>query len=64
MPAPEEISKLVERYTNNRDQYRSSSYREADVRLEFLDPLFKALDWDVDNTQGNAEQYKEVVHGI
>ncbi len=61
MPAPEEISKLVERYTNNRKQYLSSSYREADVRLEFLDPLFKALDWDVDNTQGNAPQYRDVV---
>ncbi len=61
MPAPEEISKLVERYTNNHNQYRSSSYREADVRLEFLDPLFKALDWDVDNTQGNAPQYRDVV---
>ena len=62
MPAPEEISKLVERYTNNRKQYTSSSYKETEVRREFLDPLFKALGWDVDNSQGYAENYKEVVH--
>lgn len=62
MPAPEEISKLVQRYKNNRDQYRSSGYKETELRREFLDPLFKALGWDVDNTQDFAEQYKEVVH--
>ena len=62
MPAPEEISKLVERYTNNRKQYISSGYKETEVRREFLDPLFKALGWDVDNEQDFAEQYKEVVH--
>ena len=62
MPVPKEISKLVQRYTVHRKQYLSTGYKETELRREFLDPLFKALGWDVDNEEGNAEQYKEVVH--
>ena len=62
MPAPEEIKKLVQRYKDHRDQYKSSGYKETELRREFLDPMFTALGWDVDNKQGYAEQYKEVVH--
>jgi len=29
---------------------------------EFLDPLFMALGWDVNNKQGYAEAYKDVIH--
>ncbi len=32
------------------------------MRREFLDPFFKALDWDIDNEQGYAEAYKDVIH--
>jgi len=32
------------------------------MRQEFIDLFFEALDWDVSNRQGYAEQYKEVVH--
>ena len=46
-----------------RQQYTSNlAYKEAQLRQEFLDPLFKALGWDVDNEQGYAEAYKDVVH--
>src|SRR5690349_2680482 len=62
MPAPKEITKLVERYEGNRDQYRSGHYNETQVRLEFLDPFFKALGWDIHNEEGFAEAYKDVIH--
>jgi predicted type IV restriction endonuclease len=29
---------------------------------QFIDPFFMALGWDVNNSQGFAEQYKEVIH--
>ena len=29
--------------------------------MEFLDPFFKALGWDINNEQGYAEAYKDVV---
>ena len=32
------------------------------MRVEFLNPLFKAMGWDMDNEQGYAAAYKEVIH--
>ncbi len=62
MKAPEEIIKLLERFEDNIDAYKSGKYNEAQVRQEFINPFFKALGWDVQNEQGWAEAYKDVVH--
>jgi hypothetical protein len=62
MPAPAEIVQLVELFEHNYDQYHAPAFTEAAVRHQFLDPFFLALGWDVNNAQGFAEQYKEVVH--
>lgn len=62
MPAPQEILDLVARFELQLDAYKSGRYNETQLRREFLDPFFKALGWDVDNTQGYAEAYKDVVH--
>ena len=53
---------LVERFDRNVEIYRSGSYNETQLRREFLDPFFEALGWDVGNTQGYAEAYKDVIH--
>ena len=62
MAIPDSVNKLIERFERNIDDYRSVNYNEARLRKEFLDPFFKALGWDVDNTEGNAEAYKDVIH--
>ncbi|MBA3053186.1 MAG: N-6 DNA methylase [Candidatus Omnitrophica bacterium] len=62
MKAPEEIIKLIERFEDNIDAYKSAKYNETQVRQEFINPFFKALGWDVDNVQGWAEAYKDVIH--
>jgi len=62
MTAPKEVKKLVERFRENREAYLSREYNETQLRRESLDPFFKALGWDVDNEQGYAEAYKDVVH--
>ena len=54
MALPKEIAELVERFEQNKDSYRQGAYNEAQVRHEFIDPFFKALGWDVDNTSGLA----------
>ena len=56
-----EIAKLVQVFKDNFNQYKLSTYKEAQVRIEFIDKLFKALGWDVDNKQGFSEQFKEVI---
>ncbi|MGA2533691.1 MAG: N-6 DNA methylase [Candidatus Aminicenantales bacterium] len=62
MSAPKEILRLVAKFEQHLDSYKSGQYNEAQLRTEFLDPFFKALGWDMDNTQGLAEAYKDVVH--
>ncbi len=60
--AKQKIKELVERFRENLDVYKRTTYNETQVRREFIDPFFEALGWDVSNTQGYAEQYKEVIH--
>ncbi len=59
---PALVVDLVERFDRNRDAYHAGQYNEAQLRREFLDPLFEALGWDVTNKQGYAEAYKDVIH--
>lgn len=62
MAAPQEILDLVDRFRKQYQSYRLPSYNETQVRREFIDPMFRSLGWDVDNTRGYAEAYKEVIH--
>ncbi len=62
MPAPQDVSDLIERFRRNLPDYQSGRYNETQVRLEFIDPFFEALGWDVHNKKGYAEAYKDVVH--
>lgn len=59
---PQTVIDLVEAFDRNLDSYRSSQYKEAEVRSEFIDPFFEALGWDVQNRRKYAENYKDVVH--
>jgi len=60
--ARSEIERLVERFARNLDAYKQAEYKEERVRVEFINPFFEVLGWDVRNVQGYAEQYKDVVH--
>jgi predicted type IV restriction endonuclease len=57
-----EVLDLVQRFEQQLDAYKSGQYNETQLRREFLDPFFKALGWDMDNTAGYAEDYKDVIH--
>lgn len=60
--ARETIEGLVNRFEEQYESYKNSSYNEAQTRLDFINPFFKALGWDVDNQAGNAEAYREVIY--
>ena len=59
---PEAILKLVEKYDYHQAAYKRGQFNETQLRREFVDPFFKTLGWDVDNTGGYSELYKEVIH--
>lgn len=62
MPAPSEIHNLVKHFDQHIEDYRTSRYNETPLRRDYLDPFLKALGWDIDNSQGYAEAYRDVVH--
>lgn len=59
---PTVLTDLVERFERNIDSYQNHSYNETLVRIEFINPLFEALGWDLTNKSGYAEAYKDVIH--
>ncbi len=60
--ALKQVSSLIDRFQQNIEAYRSPAYNESQLRIEFIDPFFEALGWDVTNKAGYAEQYKDVIH--
>lgn len=62
MAFPSRINDLVQHFTQHIDSFKGSNYNETRARIEFIDPFFKELGWDIDNTQAFAEAYKDVIH--
>jgi hypothetical protein len=60
--AQKRISDLVTRFEEQYASYKNSNYNETQTRRDFIDPFFKALGWDIDNEEGYAEAYREVIH--
>jgi predicted type IV restriction endonuclease len=56
-----EIENLVRKYEADRDHYLSDGYNEAQLRADFLDPLFVALGWDITNSKGKPTNEREVL---
>ena len=61
MAPPPVIVDLVEHFARNADVYRNN-LNETEVRVQFIDPFFEALGWDIHNKQRYAESYKDVLH--
>ena len=59
--AKQKIKERVELFKENIDDYKKSTYKEAQVREQFINPFFKALGWDVGNKEGLPLQATEVV---
>ncbi len=55
------IEKLILRFESDRAHYLSKNYLEAQARVDFITPFFKALGWDVENEEGLAHHAREVI---
>lgn len=62
MPAPESVANLVNHFRYNLVAFKAGTYNETQVRREFIDPMFEALGWDVNNKQMYTAAYKDVIH--
>jgi predicted type IV restriction endonuclease len=64
LPAPPAVLALIDRFQQQQDDYLRPDKNETETRRELIDPLFGrgGLGWDIDNADGHAEAYKDVVH--
>lgn len=62
MALPTRIQELIDHFTLHFDSFKGNNYNETRTRIEFIDPFFKELGWDIDNKQAFAEAYKDVIH--
>lgn len=60
MAAPENIIRLVDAFESNYNTYKSLSYNEEDIKIDFINPLFEALGWDVGNKTNKPPELREV----
>jgi len=57
----ETLQKLILRFESDRSYYLSNSYSEAQARVDFITPFFKALGWDVENEAGLPHHQREAI---
>ena len=55
------ITALVRKFKANKYHYLSKNYLEEEVKIDFINPLFEVLGWDVRNTKGLSPFEREVV---
>jgi len=62
IPCPDAVRALVRQFDEQIETYTSGDYSEAQLRIDFINPLLEALGWDVNNRNGYAEAYRDVVY--
>jgi type I restriction-modification system DNA methylase subunit len=57
----QKIKVLVDKFERNKHHYLSTNYLEEQVKIDFINPFFEALGWDVRNVKGLSPYEREVV---
>ncbi len=57
----DKIGALISKFEKDRHHYLSKGYPEAQVRVDFLNPLFKALGWDIENKAQKPPHERDVI---
>ena len=55
------LQRLIAKFEADKEHYLSKDYPEAQARIDFITPFFKALAWDVDNEAGLLHHEREVI---
>ena len=56
------LSERVHQFSSHISEYTRQTYNETEVRIDFVNPFFKALGWDIDNEAGLPQHLREVTH--
>jgi hypothetical protein len=55
-----ELNRLVAAFEKGLPEFKGTGYSEAKLRDDFLNPMFRALGWDLENKAGLIQQEREV----
>ncbi|MBI5894430.1 MAG: Eco57I restriction-modification methylase domain-containing protein, partial [Deltaproteobacteria bacterium] len=57
----EKLLSLISKFEKDKHHYLSKDYLEAQVRQDFINPMFEALGWDIENKKSLSPFDREVV---
>ncbi|KAF0144076.1 MAG: hypothetical protein FD156_2120 [Nitrospirae bacterium] len=57
----EKLQNLISKFEKDKAHYLSKGYPEAQVRIDFLNPFFKALGWDIENKAQKPPHERDVI---
>lgn len=57
----DKLQTLVNKFEKDKTHYLSKGYPEAQVRVDFLNPFFKALGWDIENKAQKPPHERDVI---
>ncbi|MBI5027057.1 MAG: N-6 DNA methylase, partial [Nitrospirae bacterium] len=57
----EKLQLLISKFESDKTHYLSKAYLEAQVRIDFINPFFKALGWDIENKAHKPPHERDVI---
>jgi adenine-specific DNA-methyltransferase len=57
----EKLHELISKFEKDNVHYLSKGYLEAQVRIDFINPFFKALGWDIENKAHKPPHERDVI---
>jgi type I restriction-modification system DNA methylase subunit len=57
----QDVQSLVGKFEQDKNHYLQKGYPEAQVRIDFLNPLFEALGWDIENKAHKPPHERDVI---
>lgn len=57
----EKLESLVLKFDKDKAHYLSKGYPEAQLRIDFINPFFKALGWDIENKAHKPPHERDVI---
>jgi len=59
--AKEQVESLIKAFEKEANIFEDKAYKEAQVRVDFVNPLLKSLGWDVANEKGTNQLLRTVI---
>lgn len=56
-----QLKVLINAFSKGYSDYKKGNYSEAQLRIDFLNPLLKSFGWDVDNEAQKTQLFREVI---